>query len=32
MNKIIKIIGCYTIISFALIGFKYMYERVVNNV
>ena len=32
MKKLIYGIGGYTLLSFAIIGFKYAYERVVNNV
>lgn len=32
MKKVINILGGYTLLSFAVIGFKYVYERVVNNV
>lgn len=32
MKKIIYGLGSYTLLSFAMIGFKYVIERVKNNV
>lgn len=32
MKKILCCIGAFEVLSFALIGFKYVTERVINNV